>query len=269
VLVPLLLLVVWAGGIWVTVVATGFALLALRELYQLFTHTGYRPRRVGYVCVTLLLLAAATGPRFGIDLGLALLITIFVTLITELVRREREGSLLAWALTLSGSLYVGWTFAHFILLRNVSAPLVAGPLGGLRLDSGAAWIVTALLITFASDTTAYFVGRAWGRHHMTSYISPKKTWEGAAGALGGSMLMGVLLVPLLGLPIPSWVAALLGAAGSIAGQAGDLAESLLKRQVGIKDSGHIIPGHGGILDRADSLLFTVPALYYLVRWLTV
>ncbi|MDQ5851749.1 MAG: phosphatidate cytidylyltransferase, partial [Chloroflexota bacterium] len=126
----------------------------------------------------------------------------------------------------------------------------------------------ALLITSANDTAAYFVGRAWGRRRMAPSISPNKSWEGAAGGLAGAVVAGALLVPLLGLPISAAMGMLLGGVGGVAGQAGDLAESLLKRQAGIKDSGHLIPGHGGLLDRADSLLFTVPTLYYLVRWLT-
>lgn len=268
VLLPLLLLLVWVGGIWFDLATAMCAALALHELFQMFAHSGYPPRRIGYFCLLLFLLAAAFGPRFGIDAGLALLGSVVVSLLAELPRREREVSFLRWALTLSGTAYIGWTFAYFMLLRRVSTPLAPGPLTALAITPGAAWILLALLITFASDTTAYLVGRMIGRHRMTPYISPKKTWEGAAGALVGALAIGALLVPVLGLPIPIWGGAALGVAGSAMGQAGDLVESLIKRQVGIKDSGHLIPGHGGILDRADSLLFTVPTIYYVVRWLT-
>jgi phosphatidate cytidylyltransferase len=152
-----------------------------------------------------------------------------------------------------------------VLLRAITGPLdPAGWLHVLKLEPGAAWIVFVLAITFISDTGAYFTGRLWGQHRMAPYISPKKSWEGALGGLLFAMLAGALLVHLLGLPIPTWAGALLGGIGSIAGQAGDLAESLIKRQVDIKDSGHIIPGHGGILDRIDSLLFTAPVLYYVI-----
>jgi phosphatidate cytidylyltransferase len=169
---------------------------------------------------------------------------------------------------LSGAIYIGWTLAHFILMRQIHYPLRPNPLNVLRLDAGAAWIVLGLAVTFVSDTVAYIVGRSMGRHRMAPYISPKKSWEGSIGGLVGAVLAGILLVPLLGLPISLAAGALLGGIGSAAGQAGDLAESLLKRQVGVKDSGHLIPGHGGLLDRADSLLFTIPTLYYLVVWLT-
>jgi phosphatidate cytidylyltransferase len=269
VLLPLIALTVWIGGVWVDAVVLLATLLALRELYQLFEHTGQRPRKIGYVCATLLIAAAALEPRLQVDLtGLALLVAIMAPLIGEFPRKQREGSLLAWALTLSGAIYIGWTLAHFILMRQIHYPLRPNPLNVLRLDAGAAWIVLGLAVTFVSDTVAYIVGRSMGRHRMAPYISPKKSWEGSIGGLVGAVLAGILLVPLLGLPISLAAGALLGGIGSAAGQTGDLAESLLKRQVGVKDSGHLIPGHGGILDRADSLLFTIPTLYYLVVWLT-
>ena len=270
VLFPLLVLMVWLGGAWVVGAAAVCALLSLFELYQLFAHTGYTPRPVGYICALLFILAAAANPSVSGELvGLVLIVTLVATLGLELVRRDRNGMLVAWSLTFSGAVYIGWTFAHFVLLRSISTRLRPAPINIPRLTSGPAWILFALLITFASDTAAYFVGRAWGRRRMAPTISPSKTWEGSIGGVVAAVLAGALLVYLLGLPIDVRYGALLGGVGSVAGQAGDLAESLLKRQVGIKDSGRLIPGHGGILDRADSLLFTVPAIYYLVRWLTV
>ncbi len=268
-LLPLVALVVWLGGPWILAAVAASTLLGLHELYQLFAHTGYRPRTVGYICALLFVAAGALRAPLQLDLtGLVLLATIVAPLIAEFPRKEREGSLVAWALTFSGAVYVGWTMAHFVLLRALEHPLLPAPLDFLRLDAGAAWILMALLITSANDTAAYFVGRAWGRRRMAPSISPNKSWEGAAGGLAGAVVAGALLVPLVGLPISAAMGMLLGGVGGVAGQAGDLAESLLKRQAGIKDSGHLIPGHGGLLDRADSLLFTVPTLYYLVRWLT-
>jgi phosphatidate cytidylyltransferase len=255
--------------VWLVGAAAVCTLLGLRELYQLFEHTGYRPRPVGYICALLFLLAAALHRGTRIDLfGLVLILTVIATLGFELVHKQREGSLLAWALTFSGAIYIGWTFAHFILLRTLSAALTPAPLSVLKLDPGAAWIVFALLVNFAGDTLAYFTGRTWGQHRMAPSISPAKTWEGAAGGLLAASGAGGLLVYLLGLPISTWQGLLIGGLGSIAGQTGDLSESLIKRQVGVKDSGHLIPGHGGLLDRADSLLFTVPTIYYIVHWLT-
>ncbi len=269
ILLPVLGLTVWAGGGWFIAGALLCTLLALHELYRLFAHAGYHPRPIGYFCAILFILAAVLRPRLPIDLvGLALLLTIMGTLGSELPGKQHEGSLVAWALTFSGAVYIGWTFAHFVLLRALSAPLASTALGRLRVEPGAAWIAFALLVTFASDTLAYFVGHAVGQHRMAPSISPGKTWEGAIGGLAGAVCAGAIIAALFGLPLASWQGALVGGIGGIAGQAGDLAESLLKRQVGVKDSGYLIPGHGGLLDRADSLLFTVPTIYYLVRWLT-
>lgn len=269
VLLPIVAGIVWWGEPLVTVTVALLSVLALHELFGLFRGGGYLPRRsAGYLSVVLFVLAASLRVRVPLDwTGFALVTSIMASLAVELPRRNREHSLLHWALTLAGSAYIGWTLAHFVLLRAITTPGLHENtlLRFLRLEPGAAWIVFVLAVTFLSDTGAYFTGRAFGRHKMAPYISPKKSWEGAAGGLLASMLTGMALVPLLGLPIGLLGGALLGAIGSAAGQIGDLAESLIKRQVDIKDSGHIIPGHGGILDRIDSLLFTAPVLYYMIR----
>jgi phosphatidate cytidylyltransferase len=262
VLLPVVALIVWFGEPLVTVTVMIIAVVALHELFGLFRGGGFMPRRsAGYLSVILFVVSA----NLPLDwTGFALVTSIIASLSVELPRRNRDRALVHWALTLSGATYIGWTLAHFVLLRKISHPLgLSAPLNFLRLDAGAAWIVFVLAITFLSDTGAYFAGRAFGRHRMAPYISPKKSWEGSVGGIVTSTLAGVMFVWLLGLPITLWSGGLLGAVGSIAGQAGDLAESLIKRQVDIKDSGKIIPGHGGILDRIDSLLFTAPVLYYL------
>ncbi len=267
VLLPIVLLIVWWGEPLVSATVILLAVIALHELFGLFRGGGYLPRRsAGYLSVALFVIAAALRARVGLDwTGLALVTSVIASLSVELPRRNRQHELLHWSLTLSGATYIGWTLAHFVLLRAIDTPLSpSGWLGFFRLEPGAAWIVVVLAITFSNDTGAYFTGRLWGRHRMAPYISPKKSWEGALGGLVVATLMGALLVHALGLPIAPWAGALLGGIGSIAGQAGDLAESLIKRQVDIKDSGRIIPGHGGILDRIDSLLFTAPVLYYLI-----
>jgi phosphatidate cytidylyltransferase len=185
-------------------------------------------------------------------------------LIAELPPRDRQGSLEGWALTFAGACYVAWLLSHYILLRTLETPLAGGWLAGLHIQSGAAWVYVVLAITWMQDTMAYFVGSAWGRRQMAPYLSPKKSWEGAVGGIIASMLTALLAVPMLGLPIGYASAALLGVAGGLAGLGGDLAESLIKRQMDVKDTGSLIPGHGGILDRLDSMLFTAPVLYYLI-----
>ncbi len=128
------------------------------------------------------------------------------------------------------------------------------------------WIFFLLAVTFANDTGAFYCGRFLGKHKLYESISPNKTWEGAIGGLICSIFMGLLFLFFLRLyPIgPSIIALILGLA--IMGQVGDLSESMLKRNHGIKDSGTILPGHGGILDRIDSILFSIPVLYFFLNW---
>ena len=132
---------------------------------------------------------------------------------------------------------------------------------------GREWVLLGFLATFACDTAAYFVGRAWGRRRLAPHISPGKTWEGAAGGFVGAVLAAVVLVWLLHLPLTLGPALLLGAGVGKVAQLGDLAESWLKRSYGVKDAGGILPGHGGVLDRIDSIAFTGPLVYYLGTWL--
>ena len=175
------------------------------------------------------------------------------------------GSLNAWAVTLAGAIYIGGLLMHFVQLRQIALPVLRpGPLDGLQIAPGAAWIYATFAVTWAADSGAYFAGRAFGRHKMSPLLSPKKTWEGFAGGLLASIGAGVGIVALLGLPVSLTVGVLLGAIGAVGGTFGDLAESMLKRQAGVKDSGALIPGHGGLLDRIDSLLFTGPLVYYLL-----
>lgn len=144
---------------------------------------------------------------------------------------------------------IGWVGLLLFL------PLIRG------LDHGVAWIFLVLTIPWAGDTGAYFAGRAFGKHPLAPRVSPKKTWEGFAGGLVAA-IVGVFIVRAVAdLPIALWEAVALGAALGSAAVLGDLSESLLKRAFDVKDSGWIMPGHGGILDRIDSLLFVAPLLY--------
>src|SRR3954447_19236362 len=267
-LLPLLVVLVW-WSVW-TVAATVIlaAVVSLIELYSAFRQGGYQPRTlVGIGSALALGLAIWFQPTAGFDLLLPIVtFVIVVSLVVELAYPQQPGSLASWGLTLAGAFYIAWLLSHFILLRALSTPALRDsiftPLG---MQPGVAWIYYTCAITWLQDTSAYFVGRRFGRHKLAPVLSPKKTWEGAAGGLLGAMITGVVCVSILGLPITLLQGALLGLVGGIVGPLGDLSESLIKRQVGLKDAGNLIPGHGGILDRADSLLFTVPILYYLIR----
>lgn len=154
-----------------------------------------------------------------------------------------------------------------VVLAWLYCGLLASTLVGLRVHGGTAWVVLAFVITWANDTFAYFAGMLFGKHRLYEKVSPKKTWEGFAGGAAGSVA-GALVIRATMLPeIPLPEAFLIGAGAAVLGPLGDFTESLLKRAAGVKDSGRLIPGHGGLLDRIDALLFVVPWVYLFVLWL--
>ncbi|HNP69736.1 MAG TPA: phosphatidate cytidylyltransferase [Kouleothrix sp.] len=273
ILLPIVIGLVW-WGVWpIVVLVVAATVVGLLELYGAFAQGGYRPRVAVGIALALALIGAVTlRATTSLDLVMPLItLAIVASLVFELTRHSERGGVASWALTLAGAFYLGWLFSQFIPLRMLSSALRPNlfTLLGLPLDSGAAWIYLILAITWIQDTAAYFVGKYTGRHKMAPILSPKKTWEGAVGGLVGSVLASVGFAVVFGLPINTAQALFLGLVGGIVGPLGDLAESMIKRQVGLKDAGNLIPGHGGILDRADSLLFTGPVLYYLIKLLLV
>jgi phosphatidate cytidylyltransferase len=263
VLIPAIVAAGWWSPATALLVAACVS-LGIVELFALLRQGGFTPRLGPGIAAGLAFCAAATlRPYTRLDLtGLALALAVALTLAYELLPRDRGASLQSWALTFTGAVYIGWLLSAFILLRQLDTPLQGGLLAPLGIPPGAAWLFLVLAITWIQDSAAYFVGRSLGRHKMAPVLSPKKTWEGFAGGMAASILTAVIALPLLGLPIGYLAAALIGAAAGVAGPLGDLGESLMKRQIGVKDSGSLIPGHGGILDRMDSLLFTGPVVYY-------
>lgn len=158
----------------------------------------------------------------------------------------------------------GWHFGVAIS-GLVYVPVLFSVLPLLKGSGQGDWLTVTLCMAFFSDTVAYLAGRAFGRHKLYPAVSPAKTWEGAAGGLLGSCLASVGLGSLWLIPeLPLGHAVVLGIVSSICGQAGDLVESMLKRSFGVKDSGKLLPGHGGVLDRVDGLLFVAPVAYYYV-----
>jgi phosphatidate cytidylyltransferase len=130
------------------------------------------------------------------------------------------------------------------------------------------WLLYALAINWVGDIAAYYTGRTFGRHKLAPRVSPGKSWEGAIGSIIVTIFAGVWYGQATGLPLPPWQFAALSAVANVAGQVGDLAESALKRGAGVKDSGTLLPGHGGFLDRLDSSLFTLPVVYFFLIWFT-
>ena len=162
---------------------------------------------------------------------------------------------LGFLFLLLGPVYIGFLLGHGLAMRDLT--------GGDG-DLGRAWLLFTLLVVFACDTGAFAVGRLVGRHPMAPRLSPNKTWEGAVGGFAVSVGAALLVGVVFDLTVPLWQQALIGAVASVAAQAGDLTESALKRAANVKDSGSIMPGHGGILDRMDSILFALPAVFYML-----
>ena len=248
---PLLLLLAWAGDLWFTFLVLAVVLLGLIEFYRLGPGIGARPvLLLGLFWATLLVFNAHYDTSFG--LAIVLGGSFLLSLMWPLTRRPRRGAWMDWFFTLAGPLYLGLTLSHAVWLR--------------QLDHGWEWVLLVLLTVFATDTSAYFVGRAMGRHPMAPTVSPGKTWEGGVGGILGAVGVAVALSFLLDFPLSPWQAVLLGAAAGVVAQVGDLAESALKRAAGVKDTGRLVPGHGGVLDRLDSLVLTFVVVYHSVRW---
>jgi len=250
--IPLLIAAVWFDQPlpWFTVLVAIWGLLAVFEFYKMGAGAKVPPLTYFGLVWTLLFILS---PHFNNDFitpPTLLTSAVVLSLIWLLLRPQKEGAFTGWAWTMAGILYVGWLLSHLVALRG--------------LDDGRNWVFLALLVTFASDTAAFFVGRALGRHHLAPRISPGKTWEGTIAGFLGAIIVSLLFTMLL--PISYWQAVLLGFLVSLFGQLGDLAESLLKRNIGVKDSGRLLPGHGGALDRIDSVVFAGVVVYYYVIW---
>jgi phosphatidate cytidylyltransferase len=177
-----------------------------------------------------------------------------VPLLLLLWRPGKENAFANWVWTLAGILYIGWLLSFMVALRG--------------LENGRGWVFLAVLCTFASDSSAYLAGRSLGKHKMAPYISPKKTWEGTIAGVAGTIIASTILVYLFNLPIAWWQVIILGFFISAVGQLGDLVKSLFKRNMEIKDSGNVLPGHGGFLDRIDSLAFAGVTVYFFVAFIT-
>lgn len=246
---PLALGMVHLGGVWFFALVFFAGAIALFE-WNGMTAPGDRPLQILLTLVGLGLTGLVMSGRLGSDLGVGLLFGLVTAVLLLFLFRPgpMETSAQRLALSLTGLFWVGG-------LLGVTASL-------RFLPEGVAWLYVAFSISFGSDTGGYFAGRFLGRHKLYEKVSPKKTWEGSVGGVFAALIfvglfhtfIGPKNVPLSAMVLPAIL-------GSALGQCGDLAESLVKRSVGVKDSGSIMPGHGGLLDRIDALLFVGVFLY--------
>jgi phosphatidate cytidylyltransferase len=250
--IPIIVLLIWAGGGYYTGAVCVIVLIAAYE-FQAPRHGGPTPLTLLVACLAA---ALPAGALVGVDwvlwfaVGGGIIPLLWVTF-----RGDTDNALTDWIWAVGGLLYVGLLGAHLVLTRE--------------LYNGRDWVYLAVFGTFAVDTFAYFTGRALGRRKLAPHISPGKTIEGTLGGLAGGFGAVVGLNYFLGIRLEAALVVPLAALLPLAAVAGDLAESILKRGMHIKDAGHIIPGHGGFLDRLDSILFTFPVVYYFVTWVVV
>jgi phosphatidate cytidylyltransferase len=253
--IPLLIVAIWFSKPeypfpCFTLLVVIWGLLAVIEFYRMVAVSKVLPLTC-FGLVWTLLFILHSHCTYELVVLLLLTLAVILSLILIVFIHKKEGAFSNWAWTIAGILYVGLLLSYLV---------------ALRLDAGRGWVFLALFATFGSDTAAYFVGKALGRHRLMPSISPAKTWEGAIAGLFGAIIISLLftLSTPLQLPLSYGQAILLGILVSVFGQIGDLVESLLKRNAGVKESGRLMPGHGGLLDRMDSVVFAgvVVYLYY-------
>ena len=252
ILIPVIIFLVWWGGYPYSAAIILVAGLMLIEFWGLSQSIGGAGVRIFTVaCGVLFCLSALDSIGFKIPVELVLTLTLLLPFSYQILRDRVDVAFLSVASTILGAVYIGWAFGyHLILLRDISGV-------------GRGLIFFLLVTVWLGDTAAYLFGKRFGRHKLRPTISPGKTIEGTIagivfGTLGGLGVWSFFLQNILSVPHALILGVLLG----IVGQVSDLSESVIKRSADVKDSGRLIPGHGGLLDRCDSLIFSAPALYY-------
>ncbi len=276
VLIPCVVgLVLWGST---AVMAVGLALVILLALFEYFAlgdaigHRAYRfwtaTCALGLVFVQWMASTASSvgTPReiqYFVLIGKAFLslpavadvffiFLLGVTVLTLWTKRPAVETLPAAGISSSGLILIALPLTYAIRLHGADA-------------NGPKLLMFVLVITWIGDTAAYFVGRAMGKHKLAPVLSPKKTWEGTIASILGALLVAVVFTRWLTIPLPHLLA--MAAVGNVAGQAGDLLESAYKRSAGVKDSGSLLPGHGGVLDRIDALILAIPVVWYYWIWI--
>lgn len=252
--IPLILGALYVGKWPLFALVAGMGLIGFHEFTRILWAKGVQVAEwIGYAGVLGTLAWAQFAPANSALLGGILTAVILLSLLW-LLKSFPERTWLEATATVGGVIYTGFLLSHLLLLRNMG--------GGSGWDLGLGWVALAFFCTWSADSFAYFAGRAFGKRKLAPKISPGKSVEGFIGGLVGAVIVGALWAPVIG---HSWfLGALIGLAVALIAPVGDLAESALKRYAGVKDSGKLLPGHGGVLDRFDSSLFVLPVVYYVV-----
>ena len=250
--IPLLILISWVGSVWLTIFVMLVAIGGASEVCTLAYKWGDRPTVIlGLFCAGALVILGHllnTNPPPHVAL-FSILPILTIMIVAWMIADHGSGTRLAGVkATIGSSMYTGGTLFYIPLIRG--------------LEEGFAWLVLLFITIFASDTGALFVGRLLGKKSLAPTISPTKTWEGAIGGLLASLVAAVVMLYVTNLDVDIGKIILLGISIGFVAQVGDLVESKLKRQAGVDNSGNLLPGHGGILDRLDSIVFNLVVVYY-------
>lgn len=274
-LIPPVLYAIYAGGLWVLGVVLLGTLLGLREFYQLIEQKGAQPiRSFGYVSGVTLPVLAYVGAQ---EQALVIFtVVLLATMVVQLTKSQISEALSSISGTFFGVFYVAWLLSYVVVLRDFHGVVESFRWGeeialGMHPEVGGYYLFFTITVVILGDAGAYFVGRAFGKRRLAPRISPSKTVEGALGALIAGTLGGLgvkqvfdIIAPTLSDDMSFGISASFGFVLALVGLLGDLVESLLKRDAQIKDSGGLLPGTGGVLDRIDSNLLAIPVMYYLL-----
>jgi len=260
--VPVIFACTYFGGWSFFVLVALLAILSLNEFYSLMNKKGYSPSYVIGIPVTLFfiwLTSYTVKHPVWEPYAIGILTTaIIITFSGGLFLKKAQDSTVNASITLLGILYIGWMFCYLILTRELD------PHGALFWKNHGAYLFFLMIAIWACDTSAYVIGTYFGKVKLSPYISPKKSVEGAVAGLVVSIVVAYIFGSLIGMNMSHSI--ILGVVIGIVGQISDLVESLIKRDAGVKDSSHIIPGHGGVLDRMDSFILAAPIMYYYLSW---
>lgn len=258
--VPALVVIAREGGFFFLLLIELGIGIGTFEFYEILAAKGLHPYRCLGILAALVLGWTAYYASY-LYTFLTLTTLIFILSVSELVRRQPKDSIYHIASTVFGTFYIGWLMSHLILLRELPKHL------GLDYGVGVTFALLPFIIAWGNDTMAFLIGRKFGRHPLLQRVSPNKTWEGTIGGILFATLFTVIYRYLYATYLRLIDAILMGLIGACMALIGDLVESLIKRDASLKESYSTIPGHGGVLDRFDSIFFCAPFVYYYLRLL--